>query len=355
MNKSIRPRLAILFGFLFSFVAGFAHGEAPGTGFMQLPQADGGSVTVFYPSSDAESVVSQGPFRLSLASQGTPVKGNGRLIIISHGSGGSPWVHADLAHALVQRGFTVALPQHHGDNYLDASEPGPVSWRKRPREVSMAIDIVSGYLPLASNVSLDAVGVFGGSAGGHTALSLAGGKWSGQRFREHCDKYIAQDFSSCVGFFTLLDGSWLDGVKMWFARKVIDFRFADDTVYQHDDARIKAAIAMVPYAADFFPESLASPTIPLGLVIADQDVNQVPKFHVEAILEACAPRCEVVMRMPDAGHGAMLSPLPPLAPGSIGSRLLGDPPAFSRSQAIPELNRRVADFFVRHLLGAAKD
>jgi hypothetical protein len=62
------------------------------------------------------------------------------------------------------------------------------------------------------------------------------------------------------------------------------------------DPRIKAAVAMVPFAADFVPESLAHPKIALGLVIADKDVNQVPRCHAEKILEACAPRGELVMR-----------------------------------------------------------
>jgi predicted dienelactone hydrolase len=328
--------------------------QSQSMGFKQLPQPGGGQVTVFYPSSDAETAIVQGPFRLSWAADGAPLKGNGRLIVISHGSGGSPWVHVDLARALVERGFLAALPQHHGDNYLDPSEPGPVSWRKRPQEVSAAIDTIAGYTPLAANLALDAVGVFGGSAGGHTALSLAGGLWSEQGFKEHCEKYIEQDFSSCVGFLTLLNGNALDGVKTWFARQVIASRFRDKELQHYVDPRIKAAVAMVPFAADFIPESLAHPTIALGLVIADKDVNQVPRFHVEKILEACAPRCELVMRLPDAGHGAMLSPMPPLAPGSIGDKLLSDPPSFDRDKAVPEINRRVADFFVRHLVAALK-
>jgi predicted dienelactone hydrolase len=65
------------------------------------------------------------------------------LIVISHGSGGSPWVHVDLARVLVARGYVVAIPQHEGDNYQDASTPGPVSWAKRPIEITQAIDSVS--------------------------------------------------------------------------------------------------------------------------------------------------------------------------------------------------------------------
>jgi predicted dienelactone hydrolase len=323
-------------------------------GFRQLPQPGGGEITVFYPSSDVETKDVRGPFKFSWASNGTPLKGNGRLIIISHGSGGSPWVHVDLARALVEQGFTVALPQHHGDNYLDPSEPGPVSWRKRPREVSATIDAIAGDAPLAADLSLDSVGVFGGSAGGHTALSLAGGLWSEQRFKEHCEKNIAQDFSSCVGFITSLKGNMLDGFKIWLAKQVIAIRFQDGALQHHSDPRVKAVVAMVPFAADFLPESLAHPATALGLVIADKDVNQVPRFHVEAILAACAPRCEVVMRLPGAGHGAMLSPMPPLAPGSVGDKLLSDPPSFDRAKTIPELNSRTANFFIRHLGVAAE-
>lgn len=326
------------------------HAEILSMGFVQLPQDDGGLVTVFYPSSGTETQIKQGPFSLSLASNGPSVKGNGHLIVISHGSGGSPWVHTDLARVLVQRGFTVALPQHEGDNYLDSSEPGPPSWRKRPKEVAKAIDAVAGYTPLATYLSFDSVGVFGGSAGGHAALSLAGGQWSDQRFKTHCENNIEHDFSSCVGFTTLLYGNWLDGLKIWIAKTIIAWRFSDDTIHQDSDPRIKAVVAMVPFAADFVPESLAKPRTALGLVIAAKDVNQIPRFHVEAILKACTPNCEVVMNLPEAGHGAMLSPMPPLTEGSVGSYLLGDPPLFDRAHTIPELNDRIAEFFIRHLI-----
>ena len=34
------------------------------------------------------------------------------------------------------------------------------------------------------------------------------------------------------------------------------------------------------------------------------------------------------MRMPEGGHGSMLSPMPPLKAGSVAQRLLRDPPNF---------------------------
>jgi predicted dienelactone hydrolase len=351
-NGRTRGLRALVVGSSLLTLGLLAQARSPALGHLQLPQPDGGRVTVFYPSSDPETPSVQGPFTLSWAANGAVAQGNGRLVVISHGSGGSPWVHVDLARVLVQRGFTVALPQHAGDNYLDPSEPGPASWIKRPIEVSRAIDAVVASPPLARTLRFDAVGVFGGSAGGHTALTLAGGKWSKARFKAHCDAHIRADFSSCVGFFTLLRGGILDGPKVWLAKAVIAARFSDATVQGGFDPRIKAALAMVPFAADFDPASLQQPATALGLVIADKDVNQVPRFHAEAILAACQPRCEVVMRLPEGGHGAMLSPMPPLAPGSVAERLLGDPPDFDRARLVPVLNARIADFFVR-TLGAA--
>ncbi|MFT3957149.1 MAG: cytochrome c peroxidase [Piscinibacter sp.] len=327
-------------------------GAAHHLGHTELPQRDGGTTTLFYPTAATESPVRQGPFEHRWAEDAEPRRGNGRLVVISHGSGGSPWVHVDLARVLVERGFTVALPQHAGDNHRDPSTPGPSSWARRPIEVSQAIDGVASHRRLAPLLELDAVGIFGGSAGGHTALSLAGGAWSASRFRDHCLRHIEQDFSSCVGFLTLQRGDGLDGIKAWLARLVIRLRFSDDTVQQHTDPRIGAVVAMVPFAADFDPGSLRQPRVPLGLVIADQDINQVPRFHVEAVRAACEPRCELLMRLPEAGHGAMLSPLPPFEPGSVAQRLLADPPSFDRPAALPALHARIAAFFERHL-GAA--
>ena len=137
-----------------------------------------GPVTLYYPSTDVEQTIHRGPFTLQVAPQGQPVRGNGRLVVLSHGSGGAPWVHADLARTLVEAGFVVAMPEHRADNYKNGSDPGPDSWTMRPAEVSRAIDAVGRDPRLAPLLQLDKVGVDGMSAGGHPALSLAGGRWS---------------------------------------------------------------------------------------------------------------------------------------------------------------------------------
>jgi predicted dienelactone hydrolase len=321
-----------------------------GVGLTELPGPNGdGPVTLFYPSSGADSPVHRGPFTLNLEWQGQPVPGNRRLVVISHGSGGNPWVHADLARALVAGGFVVAVPQHHADNSQDPSDPGPDSWKLRPAEVSRAIDAVAQDPRFAPLLSLDRVGMYGMSAGGHTALTLAGGRWSPALFRQHCEDHIADAFPACVGLATRLRGDLLDRLKEKIALAVIRYRFDDPRWYTHEDPRIHAVVAGVPFAADFDAASLARPRVPLGLVTAGQDKWLAPRFNSAVVLKVCAT-CEHVADLPSGGHGALLSPAPPASVlGAIAQDLLADPPGFDRGQ-LPEVDRKIVAFFSAHLL-----
>nr|WP_295771722.1 hypothetical protein [Rhodoferax sp.] len=146
-------------------------------------------------------------------------------------------------------------------------------------------------------LSLDQVGVYGMSAGGHTALSMAGGRWSAAGFKQHCEANMVDDFRVCVGLITRLTGGLFDGIKKWAALSIIRHRFADTTMLSHEDPRIAAVVAGVPSAADFDMASLATPRVPLGLV----------------------------------------------------SDMLNDPHGFDRSQ-MHSVNQKIAAFFVRHLV-----
>ncbi len=310
-------------------------------------KAGEGVVTVYYPSTDVAKAGRRGPFTFEFAWQGAPARGNGRLIVISHGSGGSPWVHANLAQTLVADGFVVAMPEHRGDSYKDPGTPGPESWKQRPHEVSRAIDAVSHDVRFQPLLMLDKVGMYGMSAGGHTALSLAGGRWSPARFTQHCEAHIAEDFQTCVGLAARLRGNFLDGAKTTLALWVIRYRFSDATWQTHTDPRIAAIVAGVPLAADFDMASLAAPRAPLALVTARRDRWLIPRFHGDAVLAACAT-CERLADFATGGHGALLSPLPPGLSGLVGD-LLNDPPGFDRAE-LSGVDHRISAFFQKLLL-----
>ena len=333
--------------FLAGALALFTLAVQASVGLTQLPGIEGDNpVTVFYPSHDQARPVTRGPFKLDVALNGVPVRGNGRLVVISHGSGAVPWVHYDLARTLVEQGFVVALPLHKGDNLQDESEPGPPTWKRRPIEVSHAIDAVGRDPRFAPLLALDKVGMYGMSAGGHTALTLAGGRWSPSRLVQHCEADIARDFNGCVGLATHLTGGIMDGVKKTVALWIIRWKFDDATWYSYDDPRIAAVVAAVPYAADFDMTSFEKPRVPLALVTAPKDVWLVPRFHSDKVLKACPP-CVRLADIPNGGHGALLSPFPPVT--GLLAELMADPPGFDRS-ILPEVDRKMAAFFREHLL-----
>jgi predicted dienelactone hydrolase len=332
-------------------LSGAAHAATVGT--LTLPaDEEGGAVTLFYPTTAPGHPETRGDLRLMLAPDAPPAAGNGRLIAISHGSGGGPWVHSTLAHALVDAGFTVVLPLHRGDNWTDPGRPGPESWKQRPAEISHAIDRVAAD-PRFATLKLDRVGGFGMSAGGHTMLSLAGGAWSPERFRAHCEQHLAEDFNACVGLATGLTGGALDGPKLWLARRVLNWKFGGDAAPQtHTDPRLAAIVAGVPAAADFDAATLARPRVPLALITADGDRWLAPRFHSEAILAVCSG-CERLVELHGAGHGALLAPPPPADKlGRLECEMICDPPGFDRAAATAQWVGATVAFFRRHLLAA---
>src|SRR5688572_28770715 len=94
-------------------MGGWGSAAHAGLGFTQLPATEqDGPVSVYYPTRAAQAPPLPARLSLALAVDAEPVRGNGRLVVISHGSGGSPFVHGNLARALVNVGFVVAMPEH---------------------------------------------------------------------------------------------------------------------------------------------------------------------------------------------------------------------------------------------------
>jgi len=334
---------------LLAALAALAAAARAATGLAEIHGPHGQElVAVFYPTKAEGPAVQRWQFSLPLVEQAPPVRGNGRLVVISHGSPSNPWTNTDLAIALTRAGFIVAAPWHLRDNSSDSADAGPVSWKRRPQEVSAAIDAVLADPRFAPLLAADRIGAYGMSAGGLTMLTLAGGRWSPSVLRAHCLAHLEEDFVTCVGpATTSLNGDSLDRIKLSLARWVIGWKLDDPTFYGHTDARIAAVVAGVPHAAAFDLATLARPRVPLGLITARKDVWLVPRFHGLAVIQACAG-CEWLADLAQAGHGALLSPLP-RREGRI-AELVNDPAGFDRATEVPVMNARVVDFFKRHLL-----
>ena len=318
-----------------------------GTGWLELPGLQGdGPVTVLYPTDAANQTINMGPLQPQLAPLALPAKNNGRLVVVSHGSGGSPWVYTEWMDQLVAAGYTVVLPEHAGDNWRDHSKVGPASWALRPLEVSRAIDVVAADPRFAPTLDFKRVGLWGMSAGGHTALTLAGGKWSATGLRDHCQQHIIDDTATCVTDAIELNGGPLDSMKRGLALAVIRGKLADATVYSHRDPRIQAIVAGVPFAAVFDLSTLATPLVPLGIVQAEADVWLKPQFHSGPVLAVCQS-CVLIASLPKAGHGALMGPQPPNPPAWL-ARLIASHPDFDRASLLP-MHQNTLAFFQKHL------
>jgi predicted dienelactone hydrolase len=318
-------------------------------GLLTLGAANANPVTVFYPSDSPATNVQRGPFTLQVAANASPIVGNRRLVVFSHGSGGSPWPMADFARALVDAGFIVAIAQHEGDNYKDQGKVGPETWKLRPAEVSQAIDAIQADARFASLVDFNQVGVYGSSAGGLTALTLAGGRWSSANFMRHCLAHMQDDFPACVGLAATLRGDFLDSIKLSAARQAHRARFNDETWHSHTDLRVKAVIASVPMAAPLDMASLAQPRAAVALVQAAGDAWLAPRFHSQVVLAACAS-CVDIPNLPHAAHGTLFSPWPQDLAQSL-TPLLVDPADFKRAD-LPLVYARMVQFFKTQLSAA---
>lgn len=317
-------------------------------GVTQLPAQRGApEVTVFYPAAGQNQTLERAGLRVAALPDAPILAGNGRLIVFSHGSGSTPWAYADLAQQLVAAGFVVAAPTHPNDHRGNNDQAGPESWKTRPAEVSQAIDLLARTPRFAKQLRLDRVGMYGLSAGGHTALTLAGGRWSPSRLVAHCRQHIEIDFNACAGLVFAKTGSWLDQIKIVIVHGVLRWRFNDPQYYSHHDPRIGAIVAGMPYAADFDLSSLHTPRVPLALITARGDVWLHPQFHSDPLLKVCRS-CTRLHDFQHGGHGAMLSPSRPYRPGLLAD-LLGDPPQFDRRETALA-HQKVVQYFQQQLL-----
>lgn len=134
-------------------------------------------VIACYPSVSEEEEIRFGPYVIEAASDGAPLPGPWPVVVISHGSGGTPLTHRGLAQHLARAGYLVLLPTHPGNNRDDNRLADSAEILvQRPRDVTAALDWASARDGFARHAETRRVAVVGHSMGGYTALALAGGQ-----------------------------------------------------------------------------------------------------------------------------------------------------------------------------------
>ena len=283
-------------------------------------------ITLLYPTAAAAQAVERGPFALQVAMNAPllalPTRVKRSLVVLSHGTAGSPLPDYDLALTLVRAGFVVAQPLHRGDNYLEFSKAGPESWRTRPSDVIETIDAVAKDPALATQVNTQRVGVHGMSAGGVTGLALAGAQWRMLDLVRHCARNLEDDIGFCLNGLGDKPVQQAMRKAQFMAAKALSEDRAPETMKvleggrgssgaadPRPDLRVAAVSLAVPVGALFTAESLARIAIPVGLTTAGNDGVLAPRYHSERVLDYCKT-CRRLSAHPSAGHFDWLSPWP---------------------------------------------
>ena len=300
---------------------------------VQAPDAGGAPLTVavWYPT-DAQPLPSTwlGLNLLSVAKD-APVLGKALpLVIVSHGNGGGPGSHADLAMALAQRGFVVAAPMHTGDNHADQSAAGTARWLvDRTRHVHATLDHLLGAWPGRDSLDPKRIGIFGFSAGGFTGLTIVGGQPDLKRVAAQCR--TAPEFVC-----TLLAEA---------RSPLLDAAQAPPAGAFKRDARVKAAVLAAPgLGFTFVPDGVATVEVPVQLWSGGADQNVPTATNAGPVGQALGARAQM-HEIAGAGHFAFLAPCrlfgPPL--------LCRDAPGFDRERLHTQMNEAVAAFFLKVL------
>ena len=300
--------------------------------------ADGKSfpVAVWYPT-DARPrpTTLLGPLLMDVAADG-PIRGqNLPLVVISHGNGGGPGSHADLALALASAGYVAAAPMHAGDNYSDQSAVGSVSWLgDRNRQLRATVDHMLGTWQGRDRVDPQRVGAFGFSAGGFTVLTAIGAQPDLSIIATHCRE--SPEFA--CDLLRQANSPLLNPETSSVAGAFVQ------------DARIKAAVLAAPgLAFAFTPDRLSSVSVPVQLWNAEQDANVPYASNSRLVREALGPRAEF-HSVPGAGHFSFLAPCGLLRPPGV----CDDPGNFDRKAFHASMNASVVAFFDAHLNGRTR-
>jgi predicted dienelactone hydrolase len=320
-------------------------------------------LTLFYPTDAHTRSVEQGPFRLDVAPDAAPTPGRHRLIVISHGAGGSSEPDHALAAALARAGFVVAQVTHEGDNFRDQRWSGPESFRRRPGEVVRAIHALAADPSWSARLDLSKVGVHGMSAGGVTALSLAGAQWNLLTMVRHCNAHLEEDIGFCLNGAPTPEAQAARRQRFEAARNVPDAFLPADmkqwhggrtpTAEQPDprpDPRIVSVTLAVPVAAIFSPESLGRIQIPVGIVSAQNDRLLLPRFHSARLLAHCS-RCHSLVDLPGTGHMDLMRPWPDALAREVASKQArgGEPTPGLNPALLTDAHAKIVAFHRQHL------
>lgn len=301
---------------------------------------------VFYPTAQpVHEAVALGPYHVAAIPNAPALPGAKPLIILSHGNGGSDLGHHDLATYLASHGFVVATLNHLGDYFRDTSKVGKIEvLAGRPVQVKAAITTLLDDPTWKPLIDASRIGVAGFSAGGYTALIVAGAKPRFDRFVAFCDQY-PQDKDVCGHRSDVEAEAARQGKTV--VQALDDMQGQLGRYGDTADPRVKAIFAMAPLSLIFNEHSFDNVRIPVFLYYGQNDSVLPPEAnakHIEPYLKTLYAAKEV----PRADHWVFLTPCSPELAKDIAP-LCQDPAGVDRAKVHAQVNADALAFFRKTL------
>ncbi len=300
---------------------------------IQIPDADGYPfpVGVWYPTQVQPKPTTMLSIVLMDVARNAPISGRDLpLVVISHGNGGGPASHVDLALALANDGYIVAAPMHSGDNYADQSAVGSVSWLSvRTKELHATVDYMLKDWQGHDRINPERIGAFGFSAGAFTVLTAVGAQPDLHIIAKHC----VESPELVCDLLRSVNSPYLN----------TDTPTTGDAFLP--DLRIKAAVVAAPgLGFTMVPDGLDNVRVPIQLWSADNDINVPYSTNTKLVREALGSWVEF-HSVVGASHFSFLAPCGLLGPPAICK----DQGQFDRKAFHKNMNASIIAFFEKNM------
>lgn len=287
---------------------------------------------VWYPTNVAEVPWQAGPFTIA-ATLNAPIAEGLRfpVVLLSHGRRGAPMGHRGLATGLARKGFIVVAPTHIGDAAGHPQAPSQAQvLTDRPRQAIAALDAALADSRFADRADPGRIGMIGYSAGGYTALILAGAKPDFAAALAYCRGEGQKDIGSC-GPAGNGDANASTELEAW---------------QPPSEPRLKALVLMDPLAVMFGASGLGTVRIPALLLRPESDAYLSATRNARAVAAGLAtPPQESVV---PGRHFIFIDPCPEKIAAEI-PLLCKDDPGIDRKAAHGKMEDEIAAFVLKHL------
>ncbi|MBN7134981.1 hypothetical protein A7A76_01250 [Lysobacter enzymogenes] len=271
-------------------------------------------VTVWYPAraGSAAQEIALGPpdaplFRVAALADDAPLAADapGRkrpVVLLSHGFGGSARMMGWFAAPLAQAGYVVIGVDHPGNNGVDRmTVPGAILWWERAEDLKRALAAVAADPQFGPHIDAGNVAASGFSAGGFTALALAGARFDRQRLLDFCHAHPDDGVCRPQIEFAITEDDMRKALQRPDVAALEATAGAD-----HALPALKAVFAMAPALVQAFtPDSLRGIDVPVRIVSGEADTVAALASNARAAADAI-PGARLTA-LPQVGHYAFLS------------------------------------------------